>query len=325
MKKALFRVNVRLSHFIVCTSCFSFWFSMIMMPGVPTNNYDEVQPHSDTDSNRILILPSSKPDHIPPIRVFLTAYFEGREKWKLEAAKMVSNCQAIANATGLFDKIFPYHEFPRWILDDSTWAQHLTFLQRNKKKSRGAGYWFWKPVLIDHHLSDMEWNEFLLFSAVDRFQHFSWSHLLVKTMLERGANLALYQAEPYLDRYYVKRDTYVKFCKGRDQETDQDRTLGAGVILIRKTPGIIQLVKRWKDAVKDIHLLSDEPSELPNIPGFKGHRHDQSILNVLVRCVYNSSGKTIFERGRIDPSNTMDSNKHEVVTYTFRIPELGHD
>jgi hypothetical protein len=57
--------------------------------------------------------------------------------------------------SGVFqeEEIIRYTSFPSFIKDDPTWQQHLQFLEYPLHKSRrGGGYWFWKPVLIHHHL-----------------------------------------------------------------------------------------------------------------------------------------------------------------------------
>jgi len=47
----------------------------------------------------------------------------------------------------------------------------------------------------------------------------------------------------------------------------------------------MHLVEEWLrvSLLYDSHFLRDTPSYKPNYPGFVEHRHDQSILSLLVR------------------------------------------
>jgi hypothetical protein len=62
-------------------------------------------------------------------------------------------------------------------------------------------------------------------------------------------------------------------------------------MLIEKTPDTLN---EYLMGVSNFHLVSDEPSNLENIPVFKENRHDQSILSLIIKCRYLENGLEIF-------------------------------
>merc|ERR1712087_406162 len=49
-----------------------------------------------------------------------------------------------------------------------------------------------------------------------------------------------------------------------------------------------RLMQMWTDLMADFHLLSDEPSTVLNLPGFKENRHDQVFLSMLLKASWPS-------------------------------------
>ena len=59
--------------------------------------------------------------------------------------------------------------------------------------------------------------------------------------------------------------------------------LSATFSLWKNTPETIKFLNEWVIYCKDARCLTDQPntSSKGNLPGFKEHRHDQSILSIL--------------------------------------------
>lgn len=252
----------------------------------------------------------------PIERVFVSAKF-GRDA---KFADEIETYRDLVEATGLFEseKIHTYAEFPDWILNETRWTEHLRFLEPGNHPSRvGGGYWFWKSVLIDHHLDELDDGDFLVYSDSDLLNHFNWTSRLLQSMQERSANLALYETQ-YLERQYSKRDIYEEFCDGMDPASDESLQNAGGFVVIRKTPNSTRFVSDWMKGVENVELINNSPSKrLPNAPDFKAHRHDQSVLNALLRCKYHSNGKDVFPGTNIDRSKTLDQGN--VLTATWNV------
>jgi hypothetical protein len=249
-----------------------------------------------------------------PNKVYISAKF-GRNSM---FAEHVARYRTQVEATGIFDadKIHTYADFPDWIINDPRWTEHLIFLDKPKHSSKvGGGYWFWKPVLIGHHLDELNDGDFIVYSDSDLLNHFNWMNRLMDTMVSRDANLALYETQ-YFERLFSKRDVYEKLCEGMDPTSDESLSSAGSFVTIRKTQSSVQFVKEWIDNVADIQLISNAPSKLPNIPHFKGHRNDQSILNALLKCRYHSARKQVLPDTKIDVPKSLDKGNRHSATWT---------
>jgi hypothetical protein len=122
-------------------------------------------------------------------------------------AEQVARYRTQVEATGIFDadKIHTYADFPDWIMNDPRWTKHLMFLDKPKHSSNvGSGYWFWKSVLIGHHLDELNDGDFIVYSDSDLLNQFNWTKRWMDAMVSRDANWALYETQ-YFERVYAKR------------------------------------------------------------------------------------------------------------------------
>mmetsp|Transcript_22422 Transcript_22422/g.34145 ORF Transcript_22422/g.34145 Transcript_22422/m.34145 type:complete len:131 (+) Transcript_22422:3-395(+) len=107
-------------------------------------------------------------------------------------------------------------------------------------------------------------------------------------MVETEASLALYEVD-YKDQNYTKRDVYSYYCGEQDQSRDSRLQYAAGLLVVRKTSGVMSFLKNWERGMQNFTMLNDSPSLLPNHAGFQYHLHDQSILSILLKCRYNDA------------------------------------
>jgi hypothetical protein len=271
-------------------------------------------------NSKLIAVQSERAAQKPPKKVFISAKF-GRNSM---FAEHVARYRLQVEATGLFDsdKIHTYADFPDWIMKDPRWSEHLLFLDKPKHSSRkGGGHWFWKSVLIGHHLDELNDGDFLVYSDSDLLNQFKWTNRLMEAMASRDANLALYEMQ-YLERQYSKRDVYENLCDGMDPTSDKSLSNAGGFVTIRKTPSSVKFVKEWIDNVANIQLISNAPSKLPNIPEFKAHRNDQSILNALLKCRYHSPAKEVLPDTKVDMANSLDKGNYHTPNwkvYTYSV------
>ena len=95
---------------------------------------------------------------------------------------------------------------------------------------------------------------------------------------------------------WTKRDAIVKHC-GNRLAPDAIQFWGSQAF-IKKTPGTMELVRAWKNGMMNYSMINDEPSKRPNSKTFREHRHDQSILSLLLNCRYSNSGRSKMQRIR---------------------------
>lgn len=144
--------------------------------------------------------------------------------------------------------------------------------------ARGVGYWLWKPYLVLQSLNQMSDGDFLLYTdagvdiAADPSSIFS----------EIGStDVAVFrQHEPLA--YWTKRDAFV--LTGADAETYWNTPiLNAAFMAFRASEKSRRLASEWFAYCADRRILTDDDNVcgLPNLPGYKDHRHDQSILSIV--------------------------------------------
>jgi hypothetical protein len=190
-------------------------------------------------------------------------------------------------------QIVTYSDLPQEFINDPVWKPHVDSLY--KHGGRGGGYWFWKPLLIERHLEQLQDGDFLIYSDSDMLDFFSWLPLLLETMVEpeSNANLALYQLD-FLEQEWTKRDVYEEFCPTRNIETDKSGQYAAPHLILRKSKATVRFIQEWIQVMRNFHWVNDEPSKIPNVLSFREHRHDQSLLSLLLKCKYGEPNKRTF-------------------------------
>jgi hypothetical protein len=142
-------------------------------------------------------------------------------------------------------------------------------------QERGAGYWLWKPYIIDRSLSK--------------------SDLLIYTdaglLFENDIMLLLEQKKDDI-MVFGNRWRHGDWCKmdvlrGMDCERFADgEQLQASCIILRNNNYTRNTIKLWLHYSQLPGWIDDSPSKLPNQSGFREHRHDQAILTNLA-YLYN--------------------------------------
>jgi len=181
---------------------------------------------------------------------------------------------------------------------------------------RGAGLWLWKPYLILKTLESLSDGEYLMYTDSGSFFCGCITSLidsLEKSAEDRGImcfELPLFECE------WTKRETMQRMgYKG-----DKDHQILGSYILMRKCDFVVNFIKEWLDACKDIvNLHGDNYTDLVENSNFVAHREDQSVLSIL--C--HNYGIQPFR----DPSQYGDypweyaSNKGSKKRWSFEIKE----
>ncbi len=193
------------------------------------------------------------------------------QKYRPLQAKLVE--EAIASQA--FDFVLPH---TRKDLESSI------FYKENKAildLPRGGGYWLWKPFFILRALANMNEGDLLLYMdcgdslhEVDELRDAAFQIMQDKFIyLTDGA---------FKNSDWTKRDTFV--IMGCDKEAFYDAIqVEAGIILVKKTARTVEILTEWLSWCKNAAVVTDNENvcQMPNLDGFKDHRHDQSILTNL--------------------------------------------
>jgi len=166
--------------------------------------------------------------------------------------------------------------------------EHNNFIKNNK---RGYGYWIWKPYFILKSLSELEDNDFLIWSDSGTTINYKAYERMKElyTLLETNDIVAFHNG--YYELRWTKQDT-VQAVLNALNKSENDYHLSiekqrnqycTGFMMIKKTINTMKMVELWYKLMLNYHLIDDSPSILPNHPTFIENRHDQSIYSLLIR------------------------------------------
>jgi len=173
-----------------------------------------------------------------------------------------------------------------WLKSTTFYREHKTLLDM----PRGGGYWTWKPYILLDALSLADAGDLVVYQDCgDECRSFADLRArVVALMLTR--DILLTRGTPGNGKFFrnanwTKRDCFV--VMGCDSaEYWNAPQVEAGIIVAKKTPRAVGLLAEWLHFCTMPQVVSDDPNifSLPNLPGFRDHRHDQSILtNLSVR------------------------------------------
>ena len=160
------------------------------------------------------------------------------------------------------------------------------FKRKNKyilEKGRGNGYWLWKPYFLYKTLKEkLNYGDYLIYSDA-AIMYVDLAQKLVDFLNEKNLEMYLHRL-PHLEKYYTKRDAFILL--GVDQpfytETGQ---FNAAFQIYKKTKFTEYFLKEYLYYAQDKRIITDDPNlpGIDNYPEFRSHRHDQSILSLLVK------------------------------------------
>jgi hypothetical protein len=223
-------------------------------------------------------LPDSKGARV----AWITGKFGHNNRFQTEVMK---SCQQVQEMN-LFDPrdVFCYWETPDYVLQDQRFHRHLKYLTDPKDVSaKGGGFWFHKSVLLRHHLDAYQDGDIFVYTDSDLMDFFQLGtfHASVETMATRGDDLCLNVGGNAIEGKYAKGDLLAAFNASKFMRMSP-QSLG-GTIVIRTSPTMKRFMDAWVECMADWHMVSDEPSVLPNEPAYIDHRHDQAVMSLLVK------------------------------------------
>jgi hypothetical protein len=147
---------------------------------------------------------------------------------------------------------------------------------------RGAGYWLWKPFVIRDALASATPGDAVLYT--DAGVAFVADPQPLLSVLRKHPIVLFEHLGPLRQRAWTKRDCFVRL--GADTLAHWDvGQLWAGMQLYRAGRESMAFVEAVCEAITQPDVLTDAPNVLglDNLPGFKEHRHDQSVLTIVAQ------------------------------------------
>ena len=205
-----------------------------------------------------------------------------------------------AESFGMFDfiRIMNEHDISEFV------DKHNRFIRRNPK---GYGFYIWKPKVILDTLERMNENDILLYcdagmklnsKGLPRFREYVDQ---VRDVLVFSTN------DSYVPQRYVKQDAIMQYFPEFNDTSRFKRYYYAGVMLFRKTPKTMNLVRDYLALCETEWLLDNtETGRYTRISMFQGHDKDNALFNL---CLAKHNIHTDIypdETNLYDSSGTQD-------------------
>ena len=160
------------------------------------------------------------------------------------------------------------------------------FQQKNENIlscSRGGGYWLWKPYIINETLKKLQPNDILFYLDskyyfVEQFENLYKEHMKYNDIL-------IWKNKPndtaYLMKYWSKMDVIVKYDMCKTVYYDDAVQCWAGAMVLKKNAKTVSYIKTWLEMCT-YENINDSPSVIPNVSLYQEHRHDQTLLGIVL-------------------------------------------
>lgn len=149
---------------------------------------------------------------------------------------------------------------------------------------RGGGYWWWKPYILRSTLEKMNYGDILLYLDAGFYLNSRGKRLFnyYKNLISNHQVKVLAFRCPEEEKIYTKRDLF-KILDCDTPEYSESKQLASGYFFLKKDDTVLKMIDEFMSLSDFIHLFNDNPSFSPNYEGFSEHRHDQSILSLLIK------------------------------------------
>lgn len=171
------------------------------------------------------------------------------------------------------------------------------FRQKNENTlscSRGGGYWLWKPYIINETLKKIKTDDILFYLDSKYYFVEPFENLYKEYM--KNKDILIWKNKPneavYLMKNWCKMDVVIKYDMCKTVFYDDAVQCWAGAMILKKNARTMRYIKTWLDMCT-YENISDSPSVLPNLPLYQEHRHDQSLLGIVI--LQNNIELSFFE------------------------------
>ena len=135
-------------------------------------------------------------------------------------------------------------------------------------KWKGAGYWVWKPYIINETLKGMTEGDILIYSDGGSVYVGDVSDIIDAMNLEK-LNMMVFSLGKQIERQYTKRDAFVLMDADAPEYTDSRQRI-ATYVVFRKCKESSDFVSEWLRYSLDYRIITDEKNRTgkDNYPEF---------------------------------------------------------
>ena len=161
------------------------------------------------------------------------------------------------------------------------------FMIKNKSIlncSRGGGYWLWKSYIINETLKKVNDDDIVFYMDAKYYFINNFTNLYLEHM--KNNNILVWKNKPNELVYYMKNwckmDVISKYNMFDKIFNDNAEDCWGGAIIVKKTIETIKYIQEWLDMCCIYENITDTPSIIENSNLFIEHRHDQSLLSIVL-------------------------------------------
>lgn len=234
-----------------------------------------------------------------------------------------------AHSTGWFDtiKTLSYDDLP----------QDYTSRFKFPKNNRGAGFWTWKPWLVNDHINNLTPGDILVWSDAQNIiniegQSRYYEYIEMLNSSDLGCISFQFTAHPstpdilWRENEYTYEETFEYFDIPTNSKHATTGQIAANCIIFKVNEHAKFLCNEWVDTLKRrVDLFTDEYIQHNKSKNsfFKDNRHDQSIFS-LIRKKHGSitlSDETLFPHGLGDDNFYTDGTNIKYPFWKYAPPE----
>jgi hypothetical protein len=187
----------------------------------------------------------------------------------------------------LFETAAPFFDGGAKYRDSNLSPEIYKLAREHFKYARGFGFWVWKPFILRDALRQVGDGD-LVFYVDSGNEIIASPQPLFDIAEESPSGIVLFDnrdSEPHGDVWkngmWTRGDCFrLMDCCGKAYA--QGCQVDAAYICLRKSEQSIAFVDEYLFYCLDLQIVSDAANKFqPNLPEFRDHRHDQSVLSLL--------------------------------------------
>jgi hypothetical protein len=206
--------------------------------------------------------------------VFVT-FGAGSLGWKQASRRLAHSALKL----NLFSEVVTLGE--DWLKSDEPDIFRIIKNFRSEGNKKGFGYYVWKPALLHKIHKEFPGHDILYMDAGSQIETNLDSRKIIYELITTNISRGLaWQLPNHIEKYWTKNELIKRLnVPSSIQESNQ---IQSGFILIPAISQRAEFVKNFYELAleSDGFYFSDETHN-PQITGFIGHRHDQSVFSIL--------------------------------------------
>jgi hypothetical protein len=185
-----------------------------------------------------------------------------------------------ASSTGWFMNIHVLHPDCPHPAMHAFLEKHREFVDRNP---RGYGYWRWKPFLLQSILASLPGGDHLYYiDAGCEISPFGAARFAALDMELAHRNILCFEVD-FPELGWSKREAVDAILGGWNDAAMGSRQIQATWFGLRNIAPVRELVAEWAAWAAQGELITDSLDRNNQHALFKGHRHDQSLLSLVLK------------------------------------------